>query len=219
MKYAVIVGLVALTLAGCSAKPPADEVYAVSATEAGAGVGIQWNAQYVVTAGNMAPEGASPEFECSGCDLQFVRHASSRMPAQWRDVVDDEPLALKAVEVEQGKSRITLARGRDADISVAGGARNQIRVAQMGDATGLPGSPLYGADGKVIGMHVEMLQLRVIDGFVFDESGIYQGVLEGDYDPSIEGQLLDYSVYLPYALIREQWAIFQSKRMRMAMLD
>jgi hypothetical protein len=216
MKKMMIFGFISLVLSGCSGVHKSG---GVTASVIDSGVGIQWNDHYVVTVGNLTPGGTKPEYECSGCDLQFVRHASSHTPAQWRDVVDDESLEIKVVQVDQAGSRIILYKGHDADISVGQGSRNQIRVARMGDVDAIPGSPLHGADGKVIGMHVEMLKLRVMDGFVFDEGGVYQGVLEGDYVQAIEGKLLDYSVYLPYALIREQWAIFQSRRFSVAMLD
>lgn len=57
--------------------------------------------------------------------------------------------------------------------------------------------------------------LRQYNGVLYSENGEKVMDLGEKSDPSIEGKMVAYAIYIPYSMIKEQWQSFQDQKMKM----
>lgn len=144
----------------------------------------QWNEDYAVTA-NHVKNVKGRVFECSsGCDLQFFKKKASQFEPVWRDAVKGEQLFF----VGQNKNREEKVKvGYNMGNTVLDENSKRIigRLARVTVEEGMSGGPVYGSDGCLVGMTFAIVKKAI------DENG-----------PNY------YSLYIPYAMIKQQWDEF-----------
>ena len=192
------------------------------------GSGVSWNEDYVVTAKHVVvnPLSGRTEYVCNnGCDLKFVRRKADGQVPQWRERQKNEPLSAIGATIELNKinpqkvnRKVIVANGRDVDIATktSANADNWVFLARMDIAHGMSGGPLYGIDKKVVGILTGTAMLRQYNGVLYSENGEKVMDLGEKSDPSIEGKMVAYAIYIPYSMIKEQWQNFQAQKMKMA---
>lgn len=192
------------------------------------GSGVSWNEDYVVTAKHVVvnPLSGQTEYVCNnGCDLKFVRRKADGQVPQWRERQNNEPLSAIGATIELNKMnpqkvnrKVIVAKGRDVDITTQtyANADSWVFLARMDTVQGMSGGPLYGEDKNVVGILTGTVKLRQQNGVLYTEAGEKALDLGEKSDPSIEGKMVAYAIYIPYSMIKEQWQSFQAQKMKMA---
>lgn len=159
------------------------------------GSAVQWNEEYAVTAAH-TPFVTNVVHRCSsGCDVVFVkRKASGRIP-QWRAAVPGEevtsaghsPFLLSVYG--KGIASDTRMLVRNADVPFP------LSVHSAAIVKGMSGGPLYGSDGKVLGINI----------------GLNIGRIQTLGQPTelSPSRLPRVSYYIPYHEIEKEWRVFQ----------
>lgn len=155
--------------------------------------GIRWNNDYVVTAKHVT-FAKDIEYKSYGeLDLQFVKNSGNNVILpQWRERQAGETVSIIGVS-QSGKTQI--ATGKDLDVyTEEGNSINYITTAVT--VGGQSGGPVFGYDGKVIGMLV----------------GITNGKdASGKKTKALIDKGEEFSLYIPYSVIESEWNKFQKK--------
>lgn len=202
----VVMGLAFISMVGCSSVPkePAKFVQltdvqkivkdGVVYSKKSYASGIPWNSEYVVTAKHV-DFAKNSVFKAPGkIDLQFLKQNDSNVvKPQWRDRQPEEAITIIGLD-KTGKTHTV--SGKDLNVSTQDG--NSINyITSAITVGGQSGGPVFGQDGKVIGMLV----------------GISNGKnASGKMDSSLAGKGSEFSLYIPYAVIQEEWNTFQKNK-------
>jgi hypothetical protein len=155
--------------------------------------GIRWNNDYVVTAKHVT-FAKDIEYKSPGeLDLQFVKNSGNNVILpQWRERQAGESVSIVGVN-QSGKTKIVT--GKDLDIySEQGNSINYLTTAVT--VGGQSGGPVFGHDGKVIGMLVAITNGKDADG---------------NKDQALANKGEQFSLYIPYSVIEAEWNKFQKK--------
>lgn len=147
----------------------------------------QWNENYAITA-NHVKNVTNSVYSCSsGCDLQFFKKKNEKFKIAWRDAIKGEKLYFLGQDrYKQGRIKI----GYNLDKNVLDSDTNRIigKLAFVSVEEGMSGGPVYGEDGKIVGMSFAVVNKSL------DRYGPYK-----------------YSVFIPYAMIKQQWNEYNKK--------
>jgi len=153
--------------------------------------GVQWNDDYVVAL--KTTESENDKFAClDECGVIFVKkHKAMNVPV-WRHRVSNEPVTLLGSSDEVDE--IFVFKSMDIDISAISAdiTPYPVYAVPVTDVqNNAEGGPVYGADGKVIG---------IISGFVntVDDSGERLTYLDG-FDSGY------FALYIPYSELIRAW--------------
>ena len=155
--------------------------------------GIRWNNEYVVTAKHVTFAKDIVYKSYGELDLQFVKKSATNVVLpQWRERQAGEAVSIIGVS-QSGKTQI--ATGKDLDVyTEEGNSINYITTAVT--VGGQSGGPVFGHDGKVIGMLV----------------GITNGKdASGKKTKALTNKGEEFSLYIPYSVIESEWNKFQKK--------
>jgi len=169
-------------------------------TEHDYGSGVRWNDDYVVTAKHVSFAQGSV-YKCSeNCDLQFVKRkiVGNGVVPQWRESVATEKVTIIGNSIG-GKTVISKGQDINRYFYVASGKvesrpekpnqENAIVYASTAEIVhGQSGGPVFGDDGKVVGMLIG------------------KTILTGK-----EGKQYTVSVYVPYSVIKAEWEKYKKE--------
>jgi hypothetical protein len=200
MKLVIVAAFMSL-LVGCSSLPEQSDVFVEQKLQNHKGLQygslkrdegtiertasfVQWDSEYAVTAGHVDQvDGAVYRCE-KGCDLQFFKHKAEAAFPQWREHVANEPVKIIGLDIDR---QVVFAKGADSNETVTDSKDNAYAYrtgsTTTGTKGGMSGGPVYGADNKVIGMHI----------------GAEQGNSHN-------------FIYVPYSLIQSEWMNFKAKQ-------
>jgi hypothetical protein len=191
MKHAFFL-VMALVLGGCTVTPmmTSDHVEAfeskypygkiLMADGSAQASFIQWNEEYAVTARHVGKLDTTA-FVCdANCDLQFVRHRAVEPYAAWRDARDDESFTNMGLNAN-GRTVVSTGNNLNLPVTFGGAVGLPYRTSTVKVIPGMSGGPVYGDDGKVVGMAIA----------------------------SFMGEHGRDSIYVPYSVILEQWHHFK----------
>lgn len=170
-------------------------------TEHDYGSGVRWNKDYVVTAKHVSFAQDSV-YKCSeNCDLQFVKReiVGNGVVPEWRESVAAENVTIIGNSVG-GKTVISkgqdinryfyVAAGKVESSPEKVGQENAVVYASTAQIVhGQSGGPVFGDDGKVVGMLIG------------------KTILTGK-----DGEQYTVSVYVPYSVIKTEWEKYQKKK-------
>lgn len=203
-----IAGLVlaGVVLSGCNGFtrpmiPPQDNLHGRSIVLSGlplptvfVGSAVQWDENYAVTAAH-TPLVKKVVHRCStGCDLLFVKRKAKGPVPEWRDSVPGE----KVITAGSSIAYIPIyGVGKASSTRVKINNQNEINGLMAHSApiaSGMSGGPVYGADGKVLGMTLGKGKNMKFWGEHGEHSIAHQ--------PRV-------SLFIPYEDIKAEWEIFQ----------
>lgn len=147
----------------------------------------QWNEEYAITANHVKNVSGSVYSCSSGCDLQFFKKKNENFDISWRDPVKGEKLYFLGQD-KYKNDKIKL--GVNVDKNVIDSDTNRIigKLALVSVEEGMSGGPVYAEDGKLVGMSFAVVNKSL------DKNGPYY-----------------YSVFIPYAMIKQQWEEYITK--------
>jgi len=153
--------------------------------------GVQWNEDYVVTLKGTQTD--RDKFAClDECGVVFVKSRKSMNIPQWRHRISNEPVTLIGASDEVGSNFVI--KSMDIDVSAISADITPYPVYAVPVPVvenNAEGGPVYGFDGKVIG---------IISGFVntVDDSGERLTYLDG-FDSGF------FALYIPYSELIRAW--------------
>lgn len=161
------------------------------------GTATQWTSEYAVTAAH-TPFISNVVHKCStGCDLVFIKKNSSGVVPQWRDPVPGEIVFSAGTNVAympvygHGKFSDTLMEINNYDFPFP------LSVHSAPVTSGMSGGPIYGRDGKILGINL----------------GRAKGVkFSGPQTTYSAAHLERMSLAIPYAQIAKEWDIFMQQQ-------
>lgn len=155
--------------------------------------GIQWNKDYVVTAKHASFIENSVYKAGGNTDVQFIKKSADNvLIPQWRNRVADESITVIG-NSSTGKEKVV--SGKDLNVS-SGDDQSIVYVSSAPTVGGQSGAPVFGIDGKVIGM------------LVGSSNGINES---GKMDSALNGKGKVFSIYIPYEVINKEWEKFNKK--------
>lgn len=183
----IIVGASLIALGGCNTLPQIDDNYGLLIGSKNGveetGTFTQWNKAYAVTA-NHVP-GVDGDFTCTtGCDLKFIRKNQKSDSFEWRNPNPGEVVTLKGFNARRQPVNF---HGVDlnTDVTDKQGSEYAYQSALVKNVKGMSGGPVYGEDGKII------------------------GIIIGSGTMNVDGEIKRVSMYIPHQTISEQWLLFK----------
>lgn len=153
--------------------------------------GVQWNDDYVVAL--KTTESENDKFACLGeCGVVFIKkHKTADVP-DWRHRISNEPVILLGASDETDETFVF--KSMDIDVSAISADLTPYPVFAVPTPiveNNAEGGPVYGNDGKVIG---------IISGFVntVDDTGERLTYLDG-FDSGY------FALYIPYSELIRAW--------------
>ncbi|MEG1348762.1 MAG: hypothetical protein RSD49_11995 [Hafnia sp.] len=179
--------LVFSILAGCSTFPDDNYVdkypFGKLLKQEQSASSIQWNSEYAVTAKHVTI--VDTAYSCdSGCDLQFFKQKAQGPVPEWRDVTANEQIVASGWDT---KLNTAIREGQDLNHPIISDSDKAVYFTNNALVVGgMSGGPVYGIDGKVLGMTVGVASL------------VHKGKKQ------------KVSVYIPREVIQKQWDKFMA---------
>jgi hypothetical protein len=147
----------------------------------------QWNEEYAVTAKHVEHLEGSVYICDYGCDLQFFKHKNTQQLPSWRNALANEKLIFVGQNGEQQKM-VSVGINMDNSVKDTQTGIYMGKLARVTVIPGMSGGPVYGMDGRLVGMSFASVK-KSLD----------------NYGPNA------YSLYIPYEVIQKQWNIYLSQ--------
>lgn len=148
---------------------------------------IQMNEHYAMTAKHISTL-KHHDYECStGCDLVFFKHEDKNFkPYQWRRPVINESVTQVGI-TRDGTSIVKKGVVTDVYTKPSNDSQFYRMSTTSNTVKGMSGGPVYGQDGKLIGMTIGTPE-------------------DKNYSDKVK------SVFNPYEIIEMEWNIFQKSK-------
>lgn len=153
--------------------------------------GVQWNDDYVVTL--KTTESENDKFAClDECGVVFIKKHKQAPVPEWRHRISNEPVTLLGASDDIDETFVY--KSMDIDVSAISADITPYPVYAIPTTiveNNAEGGPVYGSDGKVIG---------IISGFVntVDDTGERLTYLDG-FDSGF------FALYIPYSELIRAW--------------
>lgn len=147
----------------------------------------QWNEDYAVTAKHVEHLAGSVYICNYGCDLQFFKHKNTQKNPLWRNALVNEKLIFVGQNAQQQRM-VSLGVNIDTNVKDTETGIYMGKLARVTVIPGMSGGPVYGIDGKLVGMAFASVK-KSLD----------------EYGPNA------YSLYIPYEIIEQQWKMYSSQ--------
>lgn len=153
--------------------------------------GVQWNDDYVVTL--KTTESENDKFAClDACGVVFIKRHKAETVPEWRNRISNEPVILIGASDEVDETFVF--KSMDIDVSAISADITPYPVFAVPTSiveNNAEGGPVYGDDGKLIG---------IISGFVntVDDTGERLTYLDG-FDSGY------FALYIPYSELLRAW--------------